>query len=393
MTHFKNSNGDSISVFEIIKFINQVESNESGLYVLNGISTSIDITDKCKRFINNSNYLDLLRFYNWFKLLCEFILEFSTSGFNSKSPNVKMFCNKYESYNFFEDKEFISKLTDDDCAIINNPYIAYMYLGDEIDKVLDNIKVSIENDIIGITVISNTDMIIVDDFYIKNNGIPTRVNNIYKCYDNTVRRIIVATIMNDCNFIEEVYNIEYNNRSSLKNSLKFKFNINICNEDSYWCKESRSIFRYKPNSAIDTNDYLNVSRFNKVLCESLNNNGVVCVAPLKDIDILYENIDLISSYIKLDYGSFSINVVSGDKKMPYIEYSAKLLESSITNQLNIEKEFKDSINLKVELLINEDVVSYLKNDIIAEFIKKYCDSIICKDVKYTYDNISFLQYV
>lgn len=392
MAHFKNSNGDSINIFEIIEFVNQVAPSDSDFEIIRKISNSAGITDKCKKFINNSNYVDLLRFYNWFKVLCEFILEFSTSGFNSQSPNVKMFCNKYDSYNFFDDKEFISELKKNNCTILDEPYISYMYLGEVIDGVLYSTDVSIENDIIGITVRFNTNSIIVDDFYIKNNDSATRVKNISKYYSNIVKRIIVSTIMNDCNFIEEVYNVEGSSRSSLKNSLKLKFIIDIDNEDSYECGKNNSIFGYKPNSAIDTNDYVNIAKFNKVFCESINNNGVVCEAPLKDIDILYENINLLSTYIKLDYGSFSINVISEDKKMPYIKYSAKLLESSITNQLNIEKEFKDSSNLKAELLIDEDVVSYLKHDVATGFIKKYCDSIICKRVKYTCDNVSFLQY-
>ena len=392
MAHFKNSNGDSIDVFEVIEFVNQLAPNDSGFEVLREIRNGAGITDKCKKFINNSNYVDLLRFYNWFKVLCEFILEYSTSGFNNQSPNVKMFCNKYDSYNFFDDKEFISELKKNDCTILNEPYISYMYLGSVIDEVLSNINVSIENDIIGITARFNTDRIIVDDFYIKNNDSATRVKNVSKCYSNMIKRIIVSTIMNDCNFIEEVYNIDGNSRTSLKNSLKFKFNINIDNEDGHVCGKNNSIFGYSSNNAIDTNDYVNVVRFNKVFRESINNNGVVCEAPLKDIDMLYAKLNLLSTYIKLDYGSFSINVVSGDKKMPYIKYSAKLLESSVTNQLNIEKEFKDSSNLKAELLIDEDVVSYLKHDIATGFIKKYCDSIICKRVKYTCDNVSFLQY-
>lgn len=404
MAHFKNSNGDTISVFEIIEFVNQVVPNGSGSKLSRDIGTCASITDKCKRFIERSNYLDLLRFYNWFKVLCEFILEFSTARFNMESPNVKMFCNKYDSYNFFEDKEFISKLADNDCSILNEPYLSYMYLGEEIDKVLNNIKVSIENDIVGITVRFNTDMIIVDDFYIKNGDSATRVKNISKCYANIVKRIIVATVMNDCNFIDEVYNIECNGSTSLKNSLKFNFNINIDKEDSHECKDGRSILGYKSNSDISTNDYVNVLKFNKIFFEALNNNGVVCEVPLEDIDIVYAKLNLLSTYIKLDYGSFYVNVVSGEKKMPYIKYSAKLLESSITNQLNIEnefidgklnieKEFRDSSNLKVELVIDEDVVSYLKHDIATEFIKKYCESIVCKMFKYNCDNVKFLQYV
>jgi hypothetical protein len=83
--------------------------------------------------------------------------------------------------------------------------------------------------------------------------------------------------------------------------------------------------------------------------------------------------------------------VSNEKRMLYREYSAKLLESTITNELNIEEEFKNGEELVAELIIGDKALTDLNSNVITDFILRYCDKVMYENPKYTCDNVVFIQ--
>lgn len=387
MNEFIKSDGSVISAFDVIDYKDEV-TNRTNFDVI-----GIGLTDRCIEFTKDMNHIELLRFNMWFRNICEFSLEYHTHYKDIGSKRFQAFCSRYSLEYLLNDSDFINTIECDNGPISNSPYRSYVLVESVVNSMLSDMSVVVENDILSVTVTFNTNRIIINDFYILIGDSKVKVDSRSSYYVDTLNRIVVASILNECDYVKDFYDVSRDGDKCFKYTLRFLF-PNFMEKSLYSYNRNKStLCGYRLVGSLSDKDEVTVSEFNKVFKESISNSGIVCTVSLDDINSLYRKLHVISKYIKFDYSDYVINVVSNGKRMLYREYSAKLLEATITNELNIEEEFKNGEELVAELIIGNKALTDLNSNAITDFIIRYCDKVIYENPKYTCDNVVFIQDV
>lgn len=387
MNEFIKSDGSVLSSFDVIEYKEEI-TRRTNFDVI-----SIGLTDRCIEFIKDMNHIELMRFNMWFRNICEFSLEYHTHYKDISSVRFQSFCIKYNLEYLLNDSDFVKNLDCDNGPISNSPYRSYVLVESVIDSMLSDSSIFVENDILSVKVTFNTKRIIINDFYILIGDSKVKIDNRSCYYVDTLNNIVVASILNECDYIKDFYDVNRDGNGHFKYTLRFLF-PSFMEKSLYSYNNNKStLCGYRFMGPLLDKDEVTLSEFNKVFKESMSNSGRVCTVSLNDINSLYRKLHVISKYIKFDYNDYVINVVSNEKRMLYREYSAKLLEATITNELNIEEEFKNGEELVAELIIGDKALTDLNSNVITDFILRYCDKVMYENPKYTCDNVVFIQEV